>query len=611
MIQKLTPQQRLASALKETISVLAPPPRLTVSDWADEHRRLDSQSSAEPGRWYTSRAEYQRGIMDACSDPTISEVVVMAGAQLGKTETLLNVIGYHIHHSPCPILYLMPTVEMAQSFSKDRLTAGLLRSTPSLRDKVRDPRSRDSGNTTQHKVFPGGAISLTGSNAPSTLSSRPIRLVCCDEIDRYPPSSGTEGDPIALAKKRSATYWNRKLILTSTPTTKGASRIEMAYEESDQRQYHVPCKHCEEPQVLRWAQVKWESDQPETAAYVCEHCGVLWSESDRLWSVRNGQWIARKPTNGVAGFHISALYSPWATLKEIVQDFIRVHKNPEQLRVFVNTTLAEPYEEQGEAVDAFFLSQRTENLSPIPDDILLIVKGADVQDSRVEVTTLGIARDDEAFVLDHQTYYGDPSTPQLWGAVESDLFKTYTTESGREMRSRAACVDSGGHFTNSVYQFCKKHYGNRVFAIKGRGGEGVPIAGRPSKNNVAKCPLFPIGVDTVKHLLFSRFQITEPGPGYLHFSDTLDDEYFRQLTAERIVTRFHKGFKRRSFEKTRPRNEALDCLVYALAAYAILNVNINTLADRAVSKPEEPKVEQRTPRPLINRPRGGFVNSWR
>lgn len=179
------------------------------------------------------------------------------------------------------------------------------------------------------------------------------------------------------------------------------------------------------------------------------------------------------------------------------------------------------------------------------------------------------------------------------------------------MRSRAACVDSGGHFTNSVYQFCKKHYGNRVFAIKGRGGEGVPIAGRPSKNNVAKCPLFPIGVDTVKHLLFSRFQITEPGAGYLHFSDTLDDEYFRQLTAERIVTRFHKGFKRRSFEKTRPRNEALDCLVYALAAYAILNVNINTLADRAVSKPEEPKMEQRTPRPLINRPRGGFVNSWR
>jgi len=357
--------------------------------------------------------------------------------------------------------------------------------------------------------------------------------------------------------------------------------------------------------------VKWESDQPETAAYVCEHCGVLWSESDRLWSVRNGQWIARKPTNGVAGFHISALYSPWATLREIVQDFIRVHKNPEQLRVFVNTTLAEPYEEQGEAVDAFFLSQRTEDLTPIPDDILLIVKGADVQDSRVEVTTLGIARDDEAFVLDHQTYYGDPSTPQLWGAVESDLFKTYTTESGREMRSRAACVDSGGHFTNSVYQFCKKHYGNRVFAIKGRGGEGVPIAGRPSKNNVAKCPLFPIGVDTVKHLLFARFQITDPGPGYLHFSDTLDDEYFRQLTAERIVTRFHKGFKRRSFEKIRPRNEALDCLVYALAAYGILNVNINTLADRAVSKPEEPKMEQRTPRPLINRPRGGFVNSWR
>lgn len=614
MTQLSTQQERLKAHLRTALNVLKPPPRLSVSAWADLHRRLDSQSSAEPGRWYTSRAEYQRGIMDACSDPTINEVVVMAGAQLGKTETLLNVIGYHIQHQPCPILYLMPTVEMAQSFSKDRLSAGLLRSTPVLQDKVRDPRSRDSGNTTQHKVFPGGAISLTGSNAPSTLSSRPVRLVCCDEIDRYPPSSGTEGDPISLAKKRSATYWNRKLILTSTPTNKGASRIELAYEQSDQRQYHVPCKHCEEYQVLKWANVKWQKDQPETAAYCCEHCGALWNESDRLWAVRNGQWIARNPTKGVAGFHISALYSPWATLRELVQDFLRVHKNPEQLRVFVNTTLAETYEEAGETVDAYNLGLRREAMPAVPDDVLLIVKGADVQDARIEVSTVGIGKDDELWVLDHQTFYGDPSTPQLWQAVESDLFKTYTTETGREMRARATCVDSGGHFTNSVYQFCKRHYGNRVFAIKGRGGEGVPMAGRPSKNNVAKCPLFPVGVDTIKQLIFSRAQITEEGPGYMHFADSLDDEYFRQLTAEKLVTKYHKGFQRRSFEKIRPRNEALDCLVYALAAYAIVNVNVNTLAARLASNTEdEKKVEQPThqPRPFIGRPRSGFVNSWR
>lgn len=614
MTQLSTQQERLKAHLRTALNVLKPPPRLSVSAWADLHRRLDSQSSAEPGRWYTSRAEYQRGIMDACSDPTINEVVVMAGAQLGKTETLLNVIGYHIQHQPCPILYLMPTVEMAQSFSKDRLSAGLLRSTPVLQDKVRDPRSRDSGNTTQHKVFPGGAISLTGSNAPSTLSSRPVRLVCCDEIDRYPPSSGTEGDPISLAKKRSATYWNRKLILTSTPTNKGASRIELAYEQSDQRQYHVPCKHCEEYQVLKWANVKWQKDQPETAAYCCEHCGSLWNESDRLWAVRNGQWIAQNPTQGVAGFHISALYSPWATLRELVQDFLRVHKNPEQLRVFVNTTLAETYEEAGETVDAYNLGLRREAMPAVPDDVLLIVKGADVQDARIEVSTVGIGKDDELWVLDHQTFYGDPSTPQLWQAVESDLFKTYTTETGREMRARATCVDSGGHFTNSVYQFCKRHYGNRVFAIKGRGGEGVPMAGRPSKNNVAKCPLFPVGVDTIKQLIFSRAQITEEGPGYMHFSDVLDDEYFRQLTAEKLVTKYHKGFQRRSFEKIRPRNEALDCLVYALAAYAIVNVNVNTLAARLASNTEDAKkVEQpaQQPRPFIGRPRSGFVNSWR
>ena len=556
--------------------------------------------------------------MDACSDPNISEVVVMAGAQLGKTEAILNIIGYHIHHNPCPILVLQPTLDMAQSFSKDRVASGLIRSTPAIRDKVKDPRARDSGNTTLHKVFPGGAITMVGANSPSGLASRPIRLVLCDEVDRYPSSAGAEGDPISLARKRAATFWNRKIVMVSTPTNDGASRIQDAYEKSDQRKYHVPCKHCHHEQVLKWAGVQWEEGQPDTAGYMCEHCGVLWNESDRVWSIRNGQWVATAEFKGVAGFSINGLYSPWTPLADGVRDFLNVKKNPEQLRVWTNTYLGELWSDPGETLEDYILADRREEMPFIPEDVIILTAGVDVQDNRLEISVIGWGRDDESWVISHSTLYGDPSTPQLWTNLDSHLMRQYETESGRRLGIRSACIDSGGHFTNSVYQYCKKNMGRRIFAIKGVGGEGKAIAGRPSKNNVAKCPLFPIGVDTVKDLVFARLRIQEPGAGYVHFSDSLHDEYFRQLTAEKIVTKYHKGFKKRMFEKIRPRNEALDCMVYSIAAYAIIGINVNAFADKLESEPQ--KMEAKTPEKAEKKqafiptraPRaGGFANSWR
>ena len=597
------------------MSAWNPPPKLNVADWADAERRLDSQSSSEPGRWYTSRAEYQRGIMNACSDPTIKEVVVMAGAQLGKTEALLNIIGYHIDNDPSPILVLQPTLEMAQAFSKDRIAAGLLRSTPCLQDKVKDPRARDSGNTTLHKVFPGGAITIVGANSPAGLASRPIRIVLCDEVDRYPTSAGSEGDPIQLARKRSATFWNRKVIMVSTPTNKNSSRIEEAFEASDKRFFNVPCKHCHEPQVLKWANVRWDDKNPDSAHYVCEHCAVMWTESDRIWAIRNGEWVVTQPESSVAGFAINGMYSPWTSLSDAVREFLSVKKNPEQLRVFTNTYLGETWEDEGETVDDYELSERREQMPNVPDDVILMTAGVDVQDNRLEVSIIGWGRDDETYVIAHETLYGDPSTPQLWTNLDSVLNTQFETESGRQIAIRASCVDSGGHFTNSVYAYCKKNAPRRIFAIKGVGGEGKPISGRPSKNNIGKCLLFPVGVDTAKDLLFARMRIKEAGPGYMHFADALNDEYFRQLTAEKIVTRFHRGFKKRVFEKIRPRNEALDCMVYALAAYGILGVNVNALADKlenAQDAAESGEKEQRqTPYPQRANPRGNFVTSWR
>lgn len=556
--------------------------------------------------------------MDACSDPGIQEVVVMAGAQLGKTEAILNIVGYHIDNDPSPILVLQPTLEMAQAFSKDRVAAGLLRSTPCLRDKVKDPRARDSGNTTLHKIFPGGAITMVGANSPSGLASRPIRIVLCDEVDRYPSSAGSEGDPIQLARKRSATFWNRKVIMVSTPTNKGSSRIEDAYEKSDKREYYVPCKHCHHEQTLIWGNVKWQENQPDTAAYMCEECGVLWSDSDRRWSIRNGQWIAGEEFKGVAGFKISGLYSPWTPLSDGVKDFLAVKKNPEQLRVWINTYLGSLWEDPGETIDDYSLAERREPMDYVPEDVMLITAGVDVQDSRLEVSYIGWMRDDESAVLGHETLYGDPSTPGLWNNLDTALYRQFETESGRQLGIRATCIDSGGHFTQSVYAFCKKNYGRRIFAIKGIGGEGKPIAGRPSKSNSMKCHLFPIGVDTAKDLVFARLRIQDQGPGYIHFSDTLSDEYFRQLTAEKIVTRYHKGFKKRVFEKVRARNEALDCMVYAIAAYAIIGVNVNTYADRAESektiaddKQQKETVEQGSKRPFVPRTGRNFVNGWR
>ena len=250
----------------------------------------------------------------------------MSSSQCGKTEICNNLVGYHIAQDPSPILVVQPTLDMAQTWSKDRL-APMLRDSPTLSSLVKDPRSRDSGNTTLHKVFPGGHITACGANSPSSLASRPIRVVLCDEVDRYPVSAGSEGDPVSLAKKRAATFWNRKILLVSTPTNKGASRIEMAYEDSDKRRYYVNCPHCQEEQTLSWGQVKWDEGKPETAKYVCSHCGSLLDEAERIRSIKAGRWIATQEFNGIAGFHLSALYSPWTPLADGVRDFLEAKNN--------------------------------------------------------------------------------------------------------------------------------------------------------------------------------------------------------------------------------------------------------------------------------------------
>jgi phage terminase large subunit GpA-like protein len=548
--------------------------------------------------------------MDACSDPAIKQVVVMAGAQLGKSEALLNIIGYHIEYDPSPILMMQPTVEMAQSFSKDRITSGLLATTPSLKGKVKDPRARDSGNTTLHKTFPAGALSMVGANSPAGLASRPIRIVLCDEVDRYPLSAGEEGDPIALASKRALTFWNRKIVLVSTPTEKGASRIEAAYEETDKRRFYVPCPHCDEKQTLEWRNVQWEADKPEEAAYYCEECGAAWTDAQRHKAVSLGEWRGSKEFKGVAGFHISALYSPWVSIFDAVDEFLKAKKDPMRLKTWVNTFLGETFEEQGEGIDEYdLIARRSDWGDQLPDDVLLITCGADVQDDRIAYEFVGWTRTEASYSLEYREIYGDPSTAQLWMDFDQALSQTFTHPERGEMAIRATCIDSGGHFTQAVYNYVKNRAGKRVFAIKGVGGEGKPIIGRPSKNNIGKINLFPVGTDTAKELVYARLKVTDEMDGYCHFPSDRSEEYFRMLTAEKKVVRYFKGRPRREWVKIRTRNEALDCRVYATAALALLNINMEAIAKKAQNSVQsaQPKHVRRPSMPRRN----SFVHGYR
>ncbi len=586
------------------MAVWAPPPTLTVSQWADLYRRLSPEASAEPGQWRTDRAPYLRGVMDAVSDPSVETVVVMSSAQVGKTEVISNVIGYHVHQDPSPILAVMPTLELAEAYSKDRL-APMVRDTAALAALIADARSRDSGNTLLHKRFPGGHITLAGSNSPASLASRPVRLVLCDEVDRFPVSAGTEGDPVNLARKRATTFWNRKFILTSTPTIKGASRIEAAFEASDQRRYHVPCPHCEALQPLAWKQLRWPQDNPGAARYVCVECGAEIDHARKLWMLERGDWVAEAPFRGTAGFHLSELYSPWRSWGQMAQDFLDAKRLPETLKTWINTALGEPWEEDGEAVDDTGLLARREayTLEEPPPGLRVVVAGVDVQADRLETTFVGAAGE-ELWVLGHLVLWGSPTEALVWRDLDAALSARYGPYA-----VAGAAIDSGGHHTSQVYAFARQRLARRVYAVKGVAGMGRPLASRGSKVGREQARLFMVGVDTAKELLMGRLKVAEPGPGYIHFAGDLDEEWFAQLAAEKAVRRSVKGQLRIEWVKQRPRNEALDCVVYALAA-------LHIVAPRGVPKaapapapdaPPPPQAARPAPGPFVQRKTPG---SW-
>lgn len=565
-----------------------PPPNFTVSAWADTERKLSPESSAEAGQWRTSRAEYQRGMMDAVNDPRVEVVAIMSGGQLGKTEALNNVVGYYISHDPAPILVLQPTLEMAATWSKDRLTP-MLRDTPCLGDRI-GKLAKTSAATILHKSFSGGHITMAGANSPSSLASRPIRIVLCDEVDRYPRSAGNEGDPVSLAKKRTATFWNRKIILTSTPTIKGASRIEDEFNLSDQRRYYLPCPHCGHEQTLKWSGIVFDKEDLSSVSYACEN-GCVIDESDKLWMISQGKWVAGAPFNGRAGFHINELYSPWRKWREVVADFLEAKRTPETLKTWVNTSLGETWEEKGEQVDYTGLLERREayDFDSLPDDILCITAAVDTQGDRLEALSQGWGVDRERWNIEHRIFYGDPSRPEVWKELDAWLLKTYSV-AGRGMKIAAALVDAGGHHTEEVYSFVKARHGRRVFAVKGSSAYYGPVASKPSIVGRNRVTQFLCGTDTAKDsILLSSMKLEEFGAGYIHFPHDVDDEFFKQLTAETRIAKTQNGQKRLKWEPVRKRNEILDLHVYNYCAYVILNPDIVALKSKRSPQASAPE----------------------
>lgn len=591
-IQELT---KIRGIIRQAFTCWKCPPKLTISQWADLYRYLSPEASAEPGKYLTSRAEYQRGIMDAFSAPEVERIVVMSSAQVGKTEILNNIVGYFIDQDPSTILNLQPTLEMAQTWSKDRL-APMVRDNECLAKKVRSSKSKDSDNTILHKLFPGGHITMVGANSPAGLASRPIRIVLCDEVDRYPLSAGAEGDPVNLAIKRTTTYWNKKIGLFSTPTIKGISRIEKAFLESDQRYYFVPCPHCGVYQRLRWGQVKYSKDNIKEAFYECEHCGGHLSDSDRYRAIAKGHWEAQTEFKGVAGFHLNELYSPWRKISDIVKDFLEAKDKPDTLKTWVNTSLGETWEEAGEALDPDSLEARTEDYKKIPKGGVVLTAGVDTQDDRLEVEITAWGKGEESWLVDYLRLYGDPDQPEVWQQLDDVLASDYPHESGARLNISATCIDTGGHKTQSVYEYGRTRYTQKVYLIKGVGGENIPIVGAQSKAKIGKSKtktvkLFPVGVDQAKGTIYGRLKISSFGSGYMHFPRKCDRAYFDSLTAEKLVTKFVKGYPKRTWEKIRARNEALDCRVYSYAALKILNPNFERIGERLEENSIKNKLE--------------------
>lgn len=565
-----------------------PDPDITVTQWADQYRMLPRKSSAEPGKYRSTRTPYAREIMDCLSSNSpVSEICVMKGTQLGFTEIGNNWFGYVVDVSPGPMMMMFPTKDLAEDHSKQKLQP-TINDTPQLKAKIRESRSRDSGNTIDTKEFPGGILFMSGSNSGAFFRSKSIKYLFLDDLDGFDLDVGGEGDPAELAKRRTDSYGRRKKIFeVSTPTTKGVSRIERSFLESDQRYYEVPCPHCGEYQRLQWGGdgadyglkfSRKDNGKLKHVWYECRACHEKIEEHHKTDMMECGKWVPTQTDNSKRGYQISSLYSPlgWVSWRQIVREFLESKSYKERLKTWANTRLGETFEESGDQPEWAALQARCApyKILTVPRGGLILTAGVDTQDNRLAVVVRAWGRGEESWLIYWTELYGDPAQPQVWLDLDVLLNRTYPHETGRELHITSAGIDSGGHHAHDVYNFARRR-APKVIAVKGQSQPGKPVVGKPQPQDVSwrgeKIPqgiqLWPVGSDTAKGIIYSRLKISDPGPGCYHWPVGTDDTYFMQLTAEKLITKYVKGYPR--LEWVLPpgkRNEALDCEVYAYAA---------------------------------------------
>lgn len=574
---------------------LKPEPLLSVSQWADEHRVLSRKASSEAGKWRTDRTPYLREIMDSLSPMHPSKKVVFKKAsQIGGTECGNNWLGFIIDHAPGPTMLVLPTVDVAKKNSHLRIEP-LVDETPRVKAKMSRHRSRDKTNTVLQKDFDGGTLIMTGANSASGLKSVPCRYLMLDEIDEYPRNVEGQGDPIALAMARSRTFSRRKAFLLSTPTYQGASKIDSEYENSDQRQYFVPCPHCGEKQVLEFKNLLWTEGEPKSVMYYCHACGAGIEERYKTKMLEQGEWRALNPGHEVAGFFLNSLYSPigWLSWAEIASDYEKAkdqmlkEKNDELLVTFTNTILGESYALAGDAPEwkRLYLRRETYAIGECPDGVLFLTCGADVQKDRIECEVVGWGENKESWSIAYQVFMGDTSASEVWKTFEDYITQTFTHASGEQLPIKLTAVDSGFN-TQHVYNFCRKFPLNRVVPVKGNDNlaiaVGLPrITDAKMKNRAIRraVKVWNVGVSILKAELYGLLKLEEPvgeethPSGFCHFPE-YDEEYFKQLTAEKVIIRRNrKGYSATEWVKDRERNEALDCRIYARAAASMVGID--------------------------------------
>lgn len=615
MTKETTEWDTLASALDEltseldklVASILAPPPTLLGSEWANEYLVLAKEAAAEPGPYRWERAAFQREMLDVACDSEHQEVVMMLPARVGKTTVLLAASGFFAHQEPSPSMFIGPTSGYVRNFTKNSLEP-MFRASETLRALLIWD-TKDANNTLTLKRFKtGGYIYLAGAESPSQIRGQTIRLALADEIEVFPENPGEEGSPIQEIRLRTSTFQHRrKIIYSSTPLIKHHSRIEELYEASDKRQYYVPCPECSHMQVLDWDGLIYKDmDSPH---YSCKSCGYLIHERYKNKMVAAGEWRKGNPDSDTAGFHTTALISPFASWVELVREWKDAQKNNFLLQKFLNTRLAQTYDVAGSHLTQHDLNARLERYeAEVPAGVGVLTAGVDVQTDRIEIGVYGWSIKDEAFLIDYRVITGDTSATQVWSDLANFFIKTsYKTKHGVPLKVKVVAIDSG-YLAQRVYQwtaqFSSQQKTTKAYSIKGRDNYPKVVDDIPKRSKRYKAPFRFVGTNHTKdYLVAGILQNDTPGPGYLHIPVTLPRvpgmslqeerflqiDYLEQMTAERQV--FNPKTRRRAWHlPDGKRNEALDTFVYAFAAFRLLGAAFMDALERRIEVLKEPPV---------------------